>query len=157
MLGLSTQLEQILSYLDKDGVSEVVMAIGRPVVMRQKGAYVNITARPLTMAMLTALLEGSAISPLIPWGDEAPEPAEVDVGKRRLKVRTGRRGDEVVVRIETLGAAAPRTKTGSRARGATTAPRTKAASIDAPTTRPRLKGESKIQLGPPGYTQPIEV
>jgi twitching motility protein PilT len=156
MLGLSAQLEQILGYLDKDGVSEIVMAIGRPVVMRQKGAYVNLTARPLTMAILTALLEGSPISPLIPWSDESPEPSEVDVGKRKLKVRTGRRGDEVVVRVELLGPASPPTKTGTRAKGATSAPRTRPASIAMPAPKPRTKGQS-AQLGPPGFTQPLEV
>ena len=97
---MSSQLEQILSYLDKDGVSEIVIAVGRPIAMRQKGAYVNLTARPLTTAMLWAFVEGSELGPLIPHSDGSTEPTDLDVGKRRLRVRTGRRGQEIVVRLE---------------------------------------------------------
>ena len=97
---MSSQLEQILSYLDKDGVSEIVIAVGRPIAMRQKGAYVNLTARPLTTAMLWAFVEGSELGPLIPHTDGSTEPTDLDVGKRRLRVRTGRRGQEIVVRLE---------------------------------------------------------
>ncbi len=107
---MSSQLEQILSYLDKDGVSEIVIAVGRPIAMRQKGAYVNLTARPLTTAMLWAFVEGSELGPLIPHGDGSTEPTDLDVGKRRLRVRTGRRGQEIVVRLE-KGAARPRPAT----------------------------------------------
>ncbi len=110
---VSSQLEQILSYLDKDGVSEIVVAVGRPIAMRQKGAYVNLTARPLTTAMLWAFVEGSEIAPLIPHGDGSTEPTDLDVGKRRLRVRTGRRGQEIVVRLE---------KGAARMRGATNQP-----------------------------------
>ena len=97
---MSAQLEQILAYLDKDGVSEIVVAVGRPIAMRQKGAYVNLTQRPLTTAMLWAFVEGSEIATLIPHGDGSTDPTDLDVGRRRLRVRTGRRGNEIVVRIE---------------------------------------------------------
>ena len=97
---MSSQLEQILGYLDKDGVSEIVVAVGRPIAMRQKGAYVNLTQRPLTTAMLWAFVEGSEIAPLIPHGDGSTDPTDLDVGRRRLRIRTGRRGNEIVVRIE---------------------------------------------------------
>ncbi|MEP6865270.1 MAG: PilT/PilU family type 4a pilus ATPase [Deltaproteobacteria bacterium] len=97
---MSSQLEQILGYLDKDGVSEIVVAVGRPIAMRQKGAYVNLTQRPLTTAMLWAFVEGSELAPLIPHGDGSTDPTDLDVGRRRLRVRTGRRGNEIVVRIE---------------------------------------------------------
>ncbi len=113
---MSTQLEQILAYLDKDGVSEVVVAVGRPIAMRQKGAYVNLTARPLTTAMLWAFVEGSSIAALIPHEDGSTNPTDLDVGKRRLRIRTGRRGNEIVVRIE---------KGAARIRPATKQPPTK--------------------------------
>ena len=58
---MTAQLQQILSYLDRDGVTELVIATGRPIAMRQKGTYVNLTSRPLTLPMLTALLEGTTI------------------------------------------------------------------------------------------------
>ncbi|MEO8844499.1 MAG: PilT/PilU family type 4a pilus ATPase [Kofleriaceae bacterium] len=107
---MSTQLEGILAYLDREGVSEIVIAVGRPIAMRQKGAYVNLTARPLTTAMLWAFVEGSEIAPLIPHGDGSTDPTDLDVGRRRLRVRTGRRGNEIVVRVE-KGAARTRVAT----------------------------------------------
>lgn len=75
--------------------------------MRQNGAYVNLTTRPLTLAMLTAFLEGTPFAALVPRSDASTEPTEVDFGKRRLRVRTGRRGDEVVVRLEPVAGATP--------------------------------------------------
>ena len=104
---MSTQLEQILAFLDKDGVTEIVIAVGRPIAMRQKGAYVNLTARPLTTAMLWAFVEGSELGPLIPHEDGSTEPTDLDVGARRLRVRTGRRGSEIVLRLES---GAPRSR-----------------------------------------------
>src|SRR5580704_6167466 len=98
--GVSAQLEQILTYLDRDGVSELVIATGRPIAMKQKGAYVNLTARPLTLPMLTALVEGTSIAAVIPKADGSQDLVEIDVGRRKLRLRTGRRGDEIVVRLE---------------------------------------------------------
>ncbi|MFT3693577.1 MAG: PilT/PilU family type 4a pilus ATPase [Kofleriaceae bacterium] len=120
---MSTQLEQILAYLDKDGVSEVVIAVGRPIAMRQKGQYINLTQRPLTTAMLWAFVEGSEIAPLIPHGDGSTDPTDLDVGKRRLRVRTGRRGNEIVVRVE---------KGAARVRPATKQPPQKVKDFDLP-------------------------
>ena len=48
--------------------------------------------------MLWAFVEGSEIAPLIPHGDGSTDPTDLDVGRRRLRVRTGRRGNEIVVR-----------------------------------------------------------
>jgi twitching motility protein PilT len=97
---VSGQLEQILAYLDRDGVTEVVISIGRPIAMKQKGAYVNLTARPLTSPMLTVLVEGSGLAAAMPKTDGSFDPVELDVGRRKLRVRTGRRGDEIVLRLE---------------------------------------------------------
>jgi twitching motility protein PilT len=97
---VSQQLEQILAYLDRDGVTEIVIATGRAIAMKQKGAYVNLTSRPLTPPMLTALVEGSALAAALPKTDGSNDPIELDVGRRTLRVRTGRRGDETVVRLE---------------------------------------------------------
>src|ERR1700759_377485 len=53
--------------------------------MRQKGAYVNLTQRPLTTAMLWAFVEGSELAPLIPHGDGSTDPTDLDVGPRRRR------------------------------------------------------------------------
>ncbi|HEX4449379.1 MAG TPA: PilT/PilU family type 4a pilus ATPase [Kofleriaceae bacterium] len=105
-LNVSGQLEQILAYLDRDGVTELVISIGRPIAMKQKGAYVNLTARPLTLPMLNVLVEGSALAGAMPKTDGSFDPIELDVGRRRLRVRSGRRGDEVVLRLEVIAKSA---------------------------------------------------
>jgi twitching motility protein PilT len=99
---VSGQLEQILAYLDRDGVTELVISIGRPIAMKQKGAYVNLTARPLTLPMLNVLVEGSALAAAMPKTDGSFDPIELDVGRRKLRVRSGRRGDEIVLRLEVV-------------------------------------------------------
>ncbi len=105
---MTAQLQQILAYFDRDGVTELVFATNRAIAMRQNGTYVNLTARPLTLAMLNAFVDGTPLAALLPQSDAATEPTEVDVGARRLRVRTGRRGDEVVVRLEPLQTPVPR-------------------------------------------------
>ena len=105
---MSQQLDQILAYLDRDGVSEVVIATGRAIAMKQKGAYVNLTSRPLTPPMLSALVEGTSLAGALPRSDGSNEPIELEVGRRKLRVRTGRRGDEIVVRVEQLEKVAER-------------------------------------------------
>ena len=100
---MSQQLEQILAYLDRDGVSEVVIATGRAIAMKQKGAYVNLTSRPLTAPMLSALVEGTTLAGALPKSDGSNDAIELELGRRKLRVRTGRRGDEIVVRVEQVG------------------------------------------------------
>ena len=97
---MSAQLEQLVGYLDRDGVTEVVISVGRPIAMRQREAFVNLTARPLSMDQLLALLRGSSLAGMVPTRDGMADPAEVDIGKRRARVQIGRRGDEIVVRLE---------------------------------------------------------
>jgi len=97
---VSAQLEQLVGYLDRDGVTEVVISVGRPIAMRQREAFVNLTARPLTPDQLLALLRGSSLASMVPTRDGMSDPAEVDIGKRRARVQIGRRGEEIVVRLE---------------------------------------------------------
>jgi twitching motility protein PilT len=97
---VSAQLEQLVGYLDREGVTEVVISVGRPIAMRQREAFVNLTARPLTSDQLLALLRGSPLATMVPARDGMSDPAEVEIGKRRARVQVGRRGEEIVVRLE---------------------------------------------------------
>lgn len=118
--------------------------------MRQNGTYVNLTARPLTLAMLTTFLDGTPLAALIPRSDASTDPTEVAVGTRRLRVRTGRRGDEVVVRLEPV--------VGGKAAGSPPAvtPATPAARGSAPVVAERTvstnrdaRSASAVKLAPP--------
>jgi twitching motility protein PilT len=114
---VSAQLEQIVGYLDREGVSEVVISVGRPIAMKQRDTFVNLTARPLTPDQLHSILRGSPVAAMVPDTDGMAEPAEVQIGRRRARVQVGRRGDEIVVRFEKprgaprTGDGAPRAKT----------------------------------------------
>jgi len=149
---VTAQLQQILSYLDRDGVTELVFATNRAIAMRQNGAYVNLTARPLTLAMLTAFLDGTPLAALVPRVDASTEPTEVEFVTRRLRVRTGRRGDEVVVRVEPLPATASTASNGTPAAGAPppSGSREKVAAAErtAPPNRD-LRGAQALKVGLP--------
>jgi twitching motility protein PilT len=108
---VSAQLEQIIGYLDRDGVTEVVISVGRPIAMRQNDSFVNLTARPLSPDQLLAILRGTAVASMVPDSDGTGEPAEVDIGNRRARVQVGRRGEQIVVRFEKPRPAARRAGT----------------------------------------------
>ncbi len=96
---MSNQLEQLAGYLDRDGVSEVVIGIGRPIAMRTKQGLQNLTARPVNLEQFTTLVRGTAIATMIPQADSVSEAVEIAIGKRRARIQIGRRGDEIVVTI----------------------------------------------------------
>ncbi|MBV8758942.1 MAG: PilT/PilU family type 4a pilus ATPase [Deltaproteobacteria bacterium] len=136
---MSAQLEQLVAYLDRDGVTEIVISVGRPIAMKQRDAFVNLTARPLSHDQLLTILRGSPVASMVPARDGMADPADVDIGKRRVRVQVGRRGEEIVVRLE-------RPKAESRAKTLTGAPRTKSSTksptpgrTKTPTSVPRTK------------------
>lgn len=152
---MTAQLQQLLSYLDREGVTELVIATSRSIAMRQNGKYVNLTARPMTLDMLTTLLEGTPISSLVPESDASTDPTDVDFGARRLRVRTGRRGDEVVVRVEStpkVGRAATRSRRRpsqhSAAPKAKPGPIVERNSTGGRTRTPESKKASVVELSP---------
>src|ERR1700685_1587872 len=101
--GVSAQLEQILGYLDRDGVTEIVISVGRPIAMRKDGAFASLTAKPLSLPQVEALIQGSPLEPLVPARDGSAPVTDVDIGRRRVRVQAGRRGQEIVLKIESLG------------------------------------------------------
>jgi twitching motility protein PilT len=104
---VSAQLEQIIGYLDRDGVTEVVISVGRPIAMRQRDQFVNLTARPLSSDQVMSILRGSPVAAMVPERDGMADPADVEIGRRRARVQVGRRGEEIVVRFERPPGARP--------------------------------------------------
>ncbi len=97
---MNAQLDQILNYLDREGVTEIVIAVGRTIAMRKAGAYSTLTSKPVSATQLSSLIQGTPLPGLIPSADSTLEAVEVDLGKRRVRVQAGRRGEEIVFRIE---------------------------------------------------------
>ncbi len=97
---MNAQLDQILNYLDREGVTEIVIAVGRTIAMRKAGAYSALTSKPVNATQLSSLIQGTPLPGLIPTADSTLAAVEVDLGKRRVRVQAGRRGEEIVFRIE---------------------------------------------------------
>jgi len=155
---VSAQLDQVLNYLDREGVTEMVISVGRPITVKRGGNVVPVTNAPVSKGQLMTLLQGSSILKLLPDSDGMRPPVEADVGTRRLRITLGRRGDEYMIKLERLlevdinldePTARPK-----RARGASLQPatRAKAASMPAAT---RSRAPSLPVATMPFRTQPI--
>jgi twitching motility protein PilT len=97
---VSAQLEQILGYLDRPGVTEVVVGNGRPITFRRNHENVGLTKEPLSKQQLGTLLKGTTLLHLIPSADGTKPSVEIEIGSRQVKVTASRRGDEISFRIE---------------------------------------------------------
>jgi len=97
---VSAQLDQVLKYLDREGVTELMISVGRPITLRRNGQVVTVTNAPVTRGQLLTLLQGSAMAKLLPETDGMQPAVEVDAGARRLRVAAGKRGEEYMLKIE---------------------------------------------------------
>lgn len=97
---MGAQLDQILGYLDRPNVSEVLLGVGRPITLRRGGDLVPLTAQQLTRNQLLSLVQGTPLARLMPEHEGTGDPTDVEVGARRIRVQAGRRGDDVLLRIE---------------------------------------------------------
>src|SRR3954466_10571323 len=101
---VSAQLEQILGYLDKPGVTEILIGNGKPVTFRRNQENVGLTKEPLSKGQLGTLIKGSTLFHLIPTSDGTKPPVEIVLGERSVKVTATRKGEEVTFRIESAAA-----------------------------------------------------
>jgi twitching motility protein PilT len=144
-VALSSQLEQLLGYLEREGVTQVVFGSGRPIAMRTSSGFTNLTARPLSGDQLASILRGSDIAHLVPVEDGDSEIAEVTVGRRQAVAQVRKRGGEVTVSLTRVGASPPTqplTRAATPSRGAPVrAPATEPGDSDRPksTTAVRVK------------------
>ncbi len=97
---MSGQLDQILAYLDRPGVTEIVVGSGRPIMFRRNQENVGLTKEPLSKTQLATLLKGSPLADLMPTTEGTKPVIEISVGTRAVKVTVSRRGDDVAFRIE---------------------------------------------------------
>ena len=77
-----TQLEQILNYLDREGVTEVIVAVGQPIQFRRNGALVPLTNAQLTRIQISALIANTPLAAVFGRRGEG----DMQVGKRALRV-----------------------------------------------------------------------
>nr|MBA2540534.1 hypothetical protein [Deltaproteobacteria bacterium] len=82
---MSAQLDQVLNYLDREGVTDVIIAVGQPMQFRRKGALVPITAAQLTRVQVASLTNGTPLAAML----GTKQSLDVEVGKRMLHVEAG--------------------------------------------------------------------
>jgi twitching motility protein PilT len=92
-----SQLAKLIEFLDRDDVSEVVIATGRPVTLRMGGEYRALGKAPASLPQLDALFAGTPIAELIASGGVASE--RVRLRDRDVVVDVQAHGEQVMVRI----------------------------------------------------------
>ena len=97
---MSAHLDQILSYLDKDGVTEIMIGMGQPASLRRRGQLIKITNTPVTRKQLDILLAGTPLMSFIPDKDGVTPRSDVLVGTRMIRLIATRRGEDIILRIE---------------------------------------------------------
>jgi twitching motility protein PilT len=97
---VSAQLFQLLAQLDRPGATELVVATGRPVVIRVNATYHPLTATAVTLPQLMHLIGGTQLAALVPGGEQVGDPFAIDLDGRALRAQFIRQGSEVLLRIE---------------------------------------------------------
>ena len=91
---MSARLDQLLNYLDRPDVTELVVGVGRPIAIKRGQAYLPLTSLPVTTAQLEGLFGGTPIAAI------GETPIDCEIGRRRIRVELVRNGVESVVRIQ---------------------------------------------------------
>ena len=145
------RLDQILGNLDKDGVTEVMLESGRPVQVREDGVYVPVSQKPVPRDELEALFADTDIT--LPKAEGTQPAVDVMVGTRFVKVRTSKRGNSIIIRIE-RSKAQPPAATPTRAKTPTRAPTSRTTTRERAPAAARTATRSKRTTSAPrGKTQ----
>ena len=99
------RLRQLLGYLGRDGVTELVLGTGRAIAIKADGNYKPITAAAITAEQLHALVVDSPLAAHIPNGDSNGTPTVIAIETRSYRVQIARRGEAVLIKIELAGVA----------------------------------------------------
>jgi hypothetical protein len=112
---VASQLDQLLGYLERQGVSEVALSPGKPITMTTPKGVVNVTGRSLTFDQLASIVRGTPIEALVADETSGPDPVVVTLGKRDVMIAIERAGDTLTVRLRSADVPQPRPR-GARAR-----------------------------------------
>ncbi len=125
---MAKQLDQLVTYLDRPGVTEVVFCVDKPITMRTSKGVMNVTGRPLGSDQFAALVRGTPLEALIADENQVT-PAQLAIATRDVVVVIERKADTTTVRLQSVASEKPPSlRMKARAKAASTAPRTKARS-----------------------------
>jgi twitching motility protein PilT len=92
-------LEQLLKYLEREDISELVLHTGKAVSARVNGELHPLTRAPLTTPQLQQLITTSELVNVVPAGDTPGQVKPLSVGGRGFVVSVARRGETMLLRI----------------------------------------------------------
>jgi twitching motility protein PilT len=93
-----SQLAKLVALLSRDDIDEVVIATGRPIAVRQNGAYQPVSKADISRAQLASLVAGTPIAAMLDAGTGgAPS---VPLGDQLISVEVQPLGAEMVVRLK---------------------------------------------------------
>lgn len=95
-----SQLLNIIRYLDREDISEIVLQTGRALTVRMGGEYRPVSKNPVNTPQIEGLLAGTPLAPLLPQEETGGSQQEVQIGDKKYHVRIARRGPALQVRIE---------------------------------------------------------
>ncbi|MBK9036277.1 MAG: PilT/PilU family type 4a pilus ATPase [Myxococcales bacterium] len=144
-----SQLAKLLEFLNREDVTEVVLATGRPVAVKSGGEYRPVSRAAISLGQLEALVADSPLAALI--GQRGT--ATVTIDGRAVGVDVAVQGDDRIVRLSR--AARPKTKTAAKT-GSQTAARvrrpTKASvAVPRPAPAPADRPRMRVSQGDPGF------
>lgn len=105
-----SQLAKLVEFLDREEVSEVVIASGQPITVRSAGEYRPASRAAVTRPQVDALVAKTVIAELIAAGGGSDAAARL--GERTVGIEVTVVGAEVVVRL--ARAARPKSRTRTR-------------------------------------------
>lgn len=94
-----SQLQQLLEQLHKPDASELVIATGRPVTLRQAGKYKNLSNSPVSEQQLSWLVRDTALAPLVADTGVGAQQSVAVLGYT-VRVQVIHHGGEVMLRLE---------------------------------------------------------
>ena len=97
---MTAQLFQLLAQLDRPGATELVVATGRPVVVRVNATYHPLTAAAVTLPQLMHLIRDTLLVALVPSGEQVGDPVALELDGRALRAQFLRQGSDLLLRIE---------------------------------------------------------
>jgi twitching motility protein PilT len=94
---MHAKLDQLLAYLERDEVEEIVIGIGLPLSIRTPSGYQSLTPAPLTRAQFDLLAEGTALADA--QAARSGGAIKTELGARRVRIESTRHGDKLALRI----------------------------------------------------------
>jgi twitching motility protein PilT len=95
-----SQLLNILRYLDREDISEIVLQTGRALTVRMGGEYRPVSKNPVNTQQIEGVLAGTPLAPLLPQEETGGVKQTVHIGDKDYLVRIARRGPALQVRVE---------------------------------------------------------